>query len=596
MSHTFHIPVLGLGYTIDTPLKVARYGISSVISIVDDLVIDRAHQLHAKSTNTKFLPVPKNEIDSRAKRITAYLNMVNEMVDQQFEALKAESFESDTELSLYFDLLPEDTALKQEYRQMLAVADAAEKLGLQTALKAKMAKGSIDVNIMAKVDKTNCAPDGIALAEEFNDAMAALRGFALSNLNASLILSAGMNPRLYSYLETFKDFLPDATQQFKKRVTLKVSDFRSAFIQAKFLAKKGIWVSEFRVESGLNCGGHAFATEGFLLGPILEEFKAKRHEMSSELFTLYQNALLLKGLNINGAPTLKISVQGGVGTAEEHHFLLNHYQLDAAGWGSPFLLVPEATNVDSETLADLVTAEEKDFYISGASPLGIPFNNFSKSSAERQRLERIAKGRPGSPCVKKFLVSNTEFTDQPICVASREYQNLKIKALQSSNLPTEIYQQEFDRVTEKLCLCEGLVSSFLIKNNSLKTKENSAVAICPGPNTAFFKRIFTLKEMVKHIYGELNLLDGISRPHIFIKELQLYVEYLNKDMSNQVTEINKKKQQSLLKFKQELLNGISYYRNLYPNIATLKSNFKAQMLEQLNELELRIQGFQLAIS
>ncbi|MBU0696275.1 MAG: hypothetical protein KKE39_07080, partial [Bacteroidetes bacterium] len=551
MSHTFHIPVLGLGYTIDTPLKVARYGISSVISIVDDQVIDRAHQLHAKDTDTAYLPIPKNEVDSRAKRITAYLNMVDEMVDQQFEALKTQAFDPDTDLSRYFDLLPEDAPLKQEYQQMLAVADAAEKLRLQTTLKAKMTKGAIDVNIMAKVDKTNYAPDGVALAEEFNDAMAALRGFAQSNLNASLILSAGMNPRLYSYLEVFKEFLPDAEQQFKKRVILKVSDFRSAFIQAKFLAKKGIWVSEFRVESGLNCGGHAFATEGFLLGPILEEFKAKRQEMILELFALYQNALIMKGFNIAVAPDLKISVQGGVGTAEEHDFLLNHYQLDAVGWGSPFLLVPEATNVDPETLADLAVADEKDFYISGASPLGIPFNNFSKSSAEQQRLQRIAKGRPGSPCVKKFLVSNTEFTDQPICVASREYQNLKIKALQSSNLPAEIYQQEFDRVTEKLCLCEGLVNSFFIKNKALNPRENHAVAICPGPNTAFFKRIFTLKEMVKHIYGELNLLEGISRPHLFIKELQLYVEYLNKDMSNQVSEINKKKQQSLLKFKQE---------------------------------------------
>ena len=25
-THTFHIPVMGLAYTIDTPLKVARFG------------------------------------------------------------------------------------------------------------------------------------------------------------------------------------------------------------------------------------------------------------------------------------------------------------------------------------------------------------------------------------------------------------------------------------------------------------------------------------------------------------------------------------------------------------------------------------------
>ncbi|MDZ7615176.1 MAG: hypothetical protein U5K51_16885 [Flavobacteriaceae bacterium] len=40
---------------------------------------------------------------------------------------------------------------------------------------------------------------------------------------------------------------------------------------------------------------------------------------------------------------LKSTVQGGVGTAEEHEFLLTHYQADSVGWGTPFLLVPEAT-------------------------------------------------------------------------------------------------------------------------------------------------------------------------------------------------------------------------------------------------------------
>ena len=34
--HTFHIPVMGTAFTIDTPIKVARFGISSVMSIGDD--------------------------------------------------------------------------------------------------------------------------------------------------------------------------------------------------------------------------------------------------------------------------------------------------------------------------------------------------------------------------------------------------------------------------------------------------------------------------------------------------------------------------------------------------------------------------------
>ena len=40
-AHTFHIPVMGTGYTVDTPVKVAHLGISSVISIVDDILIEK---------------------------------------------------------------------------------------------------------------------------------------------------------------------------------------------------------------------------------------------------------------------------------------------------------------------------------------------------------------------------------------------------------------------------------------------------------------------------------------------------------------------------------------------------------------------------
>ncbi len=90
------------------------------------------------------------------------------------------------------------------------------------------------------------------------------------------------------------------------------------------------------------------------------------------------------------------------------------------------MLVPEVTNVDTDTLNALAEADSRDYYVSDSSPLGILFNNFRQTSSEKQRLERIAKGRPGSPCKKKYLVSNTKFTDEPICLASREYQHLKL--------------------------------------------------------------------------------------------------------------------------------------------------------------------------
>ena len=590
MSHTFHIPVLGLAYSVDTPLKVARYGISSVASIVDDISIERIRKYYTEQDDQIFVPIDTSQDDYRAKRITAYLNMMNKMVKQQIANLKSEEFEDGKDIVRYFELLPETSSLKKEYQEMLGVFDSSLRAQMQRNLREKITAGSIDVNIMSKVDKINIDKNGEILAEVYSDALAALRGFAESDLNASLVLSAGMNPRLYGYLETFPDFFPDENHQLKKKIILKVSDFRSAFIQAKFLAKKGIWVSEFRVESGLNCGGHAFATEGYLLGPILEEFKMKRAEMQLELFGLYQSAIENKGMSIALPPAIKMSVQGGIGTYEENSFLLEHYNLDATGWGSPFLLVPEATNVDADTLNDLATADESDYYISGSSPLGIPFNNFRKSSGESQRLERVAKNRPGSPCIKKFLVSNTEFTEQPICTASREYQNLKIKQLQKAELPAEIYQQKFDVITEKVCLCDGLVTSYFIKHNLIGKKDNRAVTICPGPNLAYFSRTFTLDEMVKHIYGQVDLLEGVNRPHMFINELKLYIDYLKKDIAESVENMNTKKEKYLNSFKSQLQNGIQYYKGLLPQMKMAKQDLIKKFNADLLELELKLNG------
>ncbi len=324
-----------------------------------------------------------------------------------------------------------------------------------------------------------------------------------------------------------------------------------------------MWVSEFRIESGLNCGGHAFATHGYLLGPILEEFKQKRPELIYTLFELYQSALCNKNLASVIQPQQRLSVQGGIGTSTENEFLLEYYELDATGWGSPFLLVPEATNVDEETLKQLANADASDFYLSGASPLGILFNNFKNSGIEKQRLQRLEKGKPGSPCIKKYLVTNTEFTEQPICTASREYQNLKIKQLQTLQLSIDEYQLQFEEVTEKICLCEGLCSSVYTKYQISKPKENKAVAICPGPNLAYFSRIYSLDEMVKHIYGKIDLLDKIERPHIFVKELNLYIEYLQKDIKTNLKELNDKKKKHLDGFKAQLQEGINYYKQLF---------------------------------
>ncbi|SES13042.1 hypothetical protein [Pedobacter rhizosphaerae] len=581
MLHTFHIPVLGLGYSIDTPLKVARYGISSVLSIVDDELIERMRQYHTEKSEKKFTAIPKHIEDSRSKRITAYLNFLKESVEQQFEQLKEQDFIIGNDLCRYFELLPEHANLKHGYELMMAYPEGESKRIFQKLLRNGMKMGAIDVNIMAKVDKMNFL-NKMYTGDLNTDALAALRGFAESSLQASVVLSAGMNPRLYSYLAEFADFFPDEAGALKKKVILKVSDFRSAFIQTRFLAKKGIWVSEFRIESGLNCGGHAFATEGHLLGPILEEFKAKRSEMVEELLAIYQTALESKNIFLKVRPAQRITVQGGIGTAEEHQFLLQHYGLAATGWGSPFLLVPEVTNVDQDTLAHLAAAKTTDYYLSNASPLGVLFNNFKHSSIEQQKQQRIVQGRPGSPCTKKYLCTNTEFTTAPICTASREYQNLKIKQLQSLDLTPADYQARFNEVTEKICLCEGLCSSAYLKYEIVKPRENKAVAICPGPNLAYFSGVYSFDQLIGHIYGRESVLQKTNRPNMFVQELNLYIKYFQGLLAEYNLSKNDKKRKQLLVFKNQLLAGVDYYKTLFKNLSDQAASQLQLMAEELS--------------
>jgi hypothetical protein len=276
--HSFHIPVLGIGYSIDTPVKVAHLGISSVISLLDDMLMEKLREFYSKKFDLPFQAISEKIDDFRAKRITAYLNMVDKIARDKFEELKSSYDQKSSEFSKYIDLLHDSSALKQKFEQLKQDWD---NLDVKEWIHENLSMGSIDVNIMTKVDKENYR-DHVKLPIEYNDGHAALRGFVNSDLTSSVVLSAGMSPRLYNYLETFDEFYPDKDFNLKKKITLKVSDHRSALIQGKYLAKKGLWVSEYRIESGLNCGGHAFPTNGFLLGPVLDEINRNREDLINQ--------------------------------------------------------------------------------------------------------------------------------------------------------------------------------------------------------------------------------------------------------------------------------------------------------------------------
>ncbi|HEX7574550.1 MAG TPA: hypothetical protein VF514_15800 [Bacteroidota bacterium] len=588
--HSFHIPVLGLAFSIDTPVRVARFGIASVISIVDDMLIERMREHYSNLYGKPYTAINPKDEDHRARRITAYLNLVNQIVREQMTKLKTSPFEKGSEIVKYFEMLAEHSPVKALYRRLAATRDAFQRANLENELRSRIVPGAIDVNIMTKLDKVNRPTPSSEPLPDSSDAVAALRGFVRSELDSSVVLSAGLNPRLFNYMERCPEFLPARDGTSPKRVILKVSDYRSASIQGKILAKKGVWVSEIRIESGLNCGGHAFATDGLLLGPILQEFKEKRNALTSELHAYYCAALRTKGEEAPAEPRpVRITVQGGIGTSAEDEFLLEYFEMDGTGWGSPFLLVPEATNVDERTRAKLAAAVEDDFYISDASPLGVAFNNLRGSSSEDLIRRRVEEGRPGSPCTKKYLVSNTEFTNEPICTASRQYQSLKIKHLQGMDLPAEEIDFRIQKLMEKSCLCEDLASSPFVGSETEDPRNSLAVAVCPGPNLAFFSRIATLEEMVGHIYGRLQLISVSDRPNLFINELRLYIDYLKNEIGKKLDSPSTNEHRYLTTFRRNLQEGIEYYRSLVPKMAKETERYRAIMWRQLRELELELE-------
>ena len=98
-DHTFHIPVMGLAFTIDTPVKVARFGISSVLSLIEDQLIEQMRKVIIKNENLPYSEITTSEHDYRAKRITTYLNLLNQVVNSQTEKLRNENFEKDKDNS-----------------------------------------------------------------------------------------------------------------------------------------------------------------------------------------------------------------------------------------------------------------------------------------------------------------------------------------------------------------------------------------------------------------------------------------------------------------------------------------------------------------
>lgn len=237
--------------------------------------------------------------------------------------------------------------------------------------------------------------------------------------------------------------------------------------------------------------------------------------------------------------------------------------------------------------------KKEDYYLSDASPLGVPFNNFRNTSSQKLLNERVEKKRPGSPCLKKYLEFNTEFTEKSICTASRQYQDLKLKQLEEQQLSKEEFDKKAEKILEKECLCEGLAIPAVIVNNALKKKQLRAVAICPGPNLAYFSGVFSLKEMIDHIYGRNTILNSLKRENMFINELEMYVDHFQKEIGKSIDELSAKQIRHYENFKNSLLEGIDHYKVIFRKMKAETDEYRAKALKSLEHWEKNILHIQI---
>ena len=131
---------------------------------------------------------------------------------------------------------------------------------------------------------------------------------------------------------------------------------------------------------------------------------------------------------------------------------------------------------------------------------------------------------------------------------------------------TSEYQSKFNKIVERSCTCVGLGTSALLVNN-LDTKiEGKGVSVCPGPNMAYFSKEMSMKELIDHIYGRNNVINREDRPNMFMKELNIYVDFLKNKLEETKGNMTAKQEKYFESFSSNMKEGIDYYQKLFEEV------------------------------
>jgi hypothetical protein len=84
--------------------------------------------------------------------------------------------------------------------------------------------------------------------------------------------------------------------------------------------------------------------------------------------------------------------------------------------------------------------------------------------------------------------------------------------------------------------------------------------------------------MADHIYGRINLLDNRPRPHMFLKELNMYLDIFKERIENVMNNREDSKElKQLQAFRNNLIEGINYYKSLF-------TDKKKEVVEELERV------------
>lgn len=193
------------------------------------------------------------------------------------------------------------------------------------------------------------------------------------------------------------------------------------------------------------------------------------------------------------------------------------------------------------------------------------------------KQRRIEHGKAGSSCPKRFLALSKEFGPKGICTSSKKYQDVKLAELEEikDTLSATAFEKIKFNITEKACLCVGLANASYLENNIEIKGQSQGVIICPGPNMAYFDKEVSLSEMVKHIYGNATVMTDANRPNLFIKELKMYIDYLNNEISETTTDLTAGQIKKWNAFKNNMIEGIGYYHTMFATSHFLEDSINA---------------------